>query len=64
MVQNLMALTVVCGAVVYMIYSIFKKPVRKNVSKCSGCTGCTLKENFHKKTSLNLLVSPVKNQRS
>jgi len=61
MVQNIMALTVVLGAIVYVIWSVFKKPVAAGISKCSGCSGCALKDNLYKNASFQIHTSVLKN---
>jgi len=56
-----MALTVVLGAIVYVIWSVFKKPVAAGISKCSGCSGCALKDNLYKNASFQIHTSVLKN---
>jgi hypothetical protein len=46
MIQDLLTILMVCGAVAYTVYSIIKvyTNARQKKSTCGGCSGCTTKE--------------------
>ncbi|WP_321479628.1 FeoB-associated Cys-rich membrane protein [uncultured Bacteroides sp.] len=43
MIQNIIVLFIVFGALAYVLFTIFRKTDKKGACNCGGCSGCSLK---------------------
>ncbi len=46
MLQEIIVIAIVAGAVIYTVFSVVRSVRKKNTSPCGDCSGCDVKKEF------------------